>query len=112
MYKLNTKQLEKNVEKLQKLENSVDILNRISSGNVEHVNNVIKTLAENEVSPDSEDGKKITGIASIIRNFGQKILNLLVIEIHCSFAGVTLFTWRLPKLKDNQIIVEDNNKKM
>lgn len=107
---MNTKQLQKNVKKLEKFENTISIIEKISDGNVAHVNQAIKELAENEIMPDSEIGEEVTGIAKFFRNFGQKILNLLVIEVTCSFAGVTLFHFRVPKIKDNQVVENKSNK--
>lgn len=107
---MNTKQLQTNVKKLEKYQQTLDIIEKVSDGNVEHVNKAIKELADNEILPDSEIGEEVTGIARFFRNFGHKILNLLVIEISCSFAGVTLFHFRVPKIKDNQVVEKQNNK--
>lgn len=99
----NIKNLEKFAKQAEKIETSV---NRTSD---EFTSTVIE-LSKNEVKPDSDDGKKFIDLTNIVRSIGHKLLNLLEINISCTFAGATLFTWSLPKIKDNKAVYNNINK--
>lgn len=90
--------LTENEDLIQKFENLEAI---IESSNKEFTSNIIEA-SEKQITPEEEEGKKLINLGNIIRNFGYRLLNLLHIEITCSFAGVTLFHWSIPKVKDGK----------
>lgn len=108
---MDYKHLENNLEKFLSFKNDISLLDEICNDNIEHVNKAIIELSENSIEPDSTDGKRMINIAQKLRDFGHMILNLLEIHISCSFAGITLFTWNLPKIQDNNIKQDNNNKR-
>lgn len=101
---MNFNILEQSVKEFHKQEKAINQLSKLTKVSEPEFTSIIMDAAKNEVSPDSEDGKKILKLGTLIRNFGQRILNLFSITITCSFSGVTLFTWSLPKLQDNQVV--------
>lgn len=106
---MNYKKLEKNVKKLEKLNDVFSTMERDVQLTSHELTNAVVDLSKNEVKPDSEDGKKFIDFTNIIRSIGHKILNLLEINITCSFAGATLFTWSLPKIEDNKVVNKTSN---
>lgn len=106
---MNFNILEQSVKELHKQEKAINQLSKLTKISEPEFTSIIMDAAKNETAPDSEEGKKILKLGSLIRSFGQKVLNLFSITITCSFSGVTLFTWTLPKLQDNQVL--DNNSK-
>lgn len=62
----------------------------------------VVNLSKNGVKPDSEQGKSLVERGGFIRNIGQRIMNLFTIELHITFAGVTLIHFRIPKLQNNK----------
>lgn len=69
-------------------------------------NKAVYEMAENDVSPDSDEGKRFSLKTNILSKIGRKIANLLTIEFKITFAGVTLCYLRIPKLQD---VEEDVN---
>lgn len=63
----------------------------------------VMQLAKNKVEPDSEQGKSLVEKGGILRNFGQKILNLFTIEFKITFAGVVLCHFQIPKIRNNKV---------
>lgn len=100
----------KNIEETIKLISSEELQSTIENlspvvedSNKEFANNIYEA-AEKEIKPDQEEGKKLLDFGNLIREFGYKLLNLLNIEITCSFAGVTLFHWSIPKVKNGKCV--------
>lgn len=99
----------KNLEKFEKLAEELvsDFTDEKKIKEVEQsFNRAIYEMAENEVAPDSEDGKRFNFKTNILSKIGRKIANLLTIEFKITFAGVTLCYLRIPKLQD---VEEDVN---
>lgn len=69
-------------------------------------NKAVYEMADNDVSPDSDEGKRFNLKTNILSKIGRKIANLLTIEFKITFAGVTLCYLRIPKLQD---VEEDVN---
>ncbi len=106
---MNFNLLEQSVKELHKQEKAINKLNQLTKVSEPEFTSIIMEAAKNETSPDSDDGKKILKLGNLIRNFGQNVLNLFSITITCSFSGVTLFTWTLPKLENNKVVDKNNN---
>lgn len=71
-------------------------------------NKAVYDMAVNDVSPDSDEGKRFNFKINVLSKIGRKIANLLTIEFKITFAGVTLCYLRIPKLEDVQEDVEVN----
>lgn len=100
--KLNEELLKINVESLDSLEQKSTEIEKVFF-------NCVHEAAEEELKPDSDDGKKLVNLTSLFRNLGQRVLNLLKIELTISFAGVTLIHFQIPKLENNKVSTSKNN---
>lgn len=68
--------------------------------------NAIVKASKEKITPDSDNGKKIIDFGVIVRKFGNKLLNLLKIELSISFAGVTLIHFRIPRIDSENNVVD------
>lgn len=103
------------IEKIIKLTENEELIKNIENleaitenSNKEFTSNIIEA-SEKEITPEEEEGKKLINFGNIIRNFGYRLLNLLHIEITCSFAGVTLFHWSIPKVENGKCVDKKSN---
>lgn len=101
------KNLEKFEAKVEELVNDFTDERKIKETELSF-NKAIYEMAENEVSPDSDEGKRFNFKTNILSKIGRKIANLLTIEFKITFAGVTLCYLRIPKLEDVQEDIEVN----
>ena len=106
----NLKELEKLNDELSKINvESLDSIEQKTSEIEKVFFNCVMEASQDEVRPDSDDGKKLVNLSSIFRNLGHRVLNLLKIELTISFAGVTLIHLQIPKLQNNQVSNSKNN---
>lgn len=102
----------KKIEQFEKAVNDLK-LNHEDEQRVEKVsrlfNEVVYDFANNDVSPDSDDGKRLLKGQKILSGIGRKLVNLLTIEFKITFAGVTLCYLRIPKLQDTEKINKISN---
>lgn len=100
----NLKLLEQLNDELSQIDvENLDSIEKMSTEIEKVFFNCVVEASDDKVSPDSEDGKKLVSLTSLFRNLGQRVLNLLKIELTISFAGATLLHLVIPKFKDNKI---------
>ena len=96
---MNLNKLEELSSRFETLDFDIDDLEKETS---KEFTAAIVKAAKDEVKPTDEDGEKIVKFGTIIRNFGNRLLNLLKIEFSVSFAGVTLIHFTIPKIENKQ----------
>lgn len=93
-----------NLEKLEQLSNEFENLEfniePLEQETSKEFTKAIVLASKEEIKPTDEDGEKIVKFGTIIRRFGNKLLNLLKIEFSVSFAGVTLIHFTIPKIEN------------
>lgn len=100
------KELKNIQEVIDFLQENDELLTQISEtleNTPDYFGREVVSMSKNGVKPDSSEGQLLIQRGGFIRNIGQKIMNLFTIELHVTFAGVTLIHFRIPKIKNNQV---------
>lgn len=109
---MNFNEIKKTIEFVENeefIKNVENLTLSVEESNREFTKNIIEA-SEKQITPEDEDGKKLIDFGNMLRKLGYKLLNLLHIEITCSFAGVTLFHWSIPKVEDGQCVEKISKK--